>query len=358
MVSKQIQRLPKSIVEVTITVPWVDVSPRFNEVVSKVNQDLELPGFRKGQAPLELVEQKASNQIQQEFLKLVMPQSLVEALSGTDVVPIDYPQYQIVSYAKGSDLTFKARVSERPKVSVGDYKTVKASRPEIKAVTDEEVQKIIDDLFKRWQAKNPPTASTLPTGPAGSLNFTSPSPSEPTNQPQISAPSDEFAKAMGAQSLDDLKKKIKEDLESEAKYNNELDYEENILQEVEKITTVDLPEVLIQDELNRMLVSLQRRVADMGLLLEDYLKGQGKTLEGIKSEWRLQAEKNVKMELGLAEIARIENVSISDAELIAEIDKIQDNKMKQQFEAEEPKMHLRHALRQTKTLNLLKTLVG
>ncbi len=121
---------------------------------------------------------------------------------------------------------------------------------------------------------------------------------------------------------------------------------------------MELTEILIQDEFNRMLVSLQRRVADMGLLLEDYLKSQGKTLGQIKSEWRVQAEKNVRMELGLAEVARMENVTISDAELQVEVDKIQDNKVKQQFEAEEPRLHLRHALRQTRTLDLLKKMVG
>ena len=158
--------------------------------------------------------------------------------------------------------------------------------------------------------------------------------------------------------MTDLKGKIRKDLESNVSYNNELDYEEAILQEVEKITTVELPEILIQDELNRMLVSLQRRVADMGLLLEDYLKSQGKTLEQLKNEWRVQSEKNVRMELGLSEIARAENVTITDDELKAEIDKIQDAKIKAQFEAQEPKLHLRHALRQTRTLDLLKKMVG
>ena len=124
------------------------------------------------------------------------------------------------------------------------------------------------------------------------------------------------------------------------------------------MTTVELPEILIQDELNRMLVSLQRRVADMGLLLDDYLKSQGKSLEQIKNEWRVQAEKNVRMELGLSEIARMENVTISDDELKAEIDKIQDQKIKAQFDAQEPKLHLRHALRQTRTLDLLKKMVA
>ena len=163
---------------------------------------------------------------------------------------------------------------------------------------------------------------------------------------------------MGAISLVDLREKIKKDLEANVSYNNELDYEEAILQEVEKVTTVELPDILIQDELNRMLVSLQRRVADMGLLLEDYLKGQGKTLEQIKNEWMPQAERNVKMELGLAEIARQENVTITDQELQAEVDKIQDQRVKKQFEAQEPRLHLRHALRQTRTLDLLKKMVG
>jgi len=60
----------------------------------------------------------------------------------------------------------------------------------------------------------------------------------------------------------------------------------------------------------------------------------------------------------LAEVARMENVTISDDELKAEIDKIQDQKVKQQFEAQEPRLHLRHALRQTRTLDLLKKMVG
>lgn len=96
----------------------------------------------------------------------------------------------------------------------------------------------------------------------------------------------------------------------------------------------------------------------MGLLLEDYLKGQGKTLEQIKNEWKPQAERNVRMELGLADIARMEGVQISDQELQAEIDKIQDQRVKKQFDAQEPKLHLRHALRQTRTLDLLKKMVG
>jgi len=356
MLTKNIVKHPKAMVEVQVAAPWADVDAKWSESLQKVASEAELPGFRKGQAPLPVIEQQMAAKVQEEFQKTVFPQLLIEALQGSDVVPIDYPQYQLVSFVKGQQVAFRAMVTQRPEVKISDYKAVKATKNTPKVITDEDVDKLVDDLFKRWQTRQPSAISSQPSdqnGAAGAMDFNQ----TPTSSAS-STPDDNFAKAVGALSLADLKTKIKTDLENEAKYNNELDYEEAILQEVEKLTTVEVPEVLIQDELNRMLVGLQKRVADMGLLLEDYLKSQGKTLDQIKEDWRVQAEKNVRMELGLAEIARQEKVDITEAELQAEIDKIQDAKLKTQFEAQEPRLHLRHSLRQMKTLDLLKTLVN
>lgn len=359
MITKNIVKQPKSLVEVIISVPWADLEPKWNEVLGRLGSEVEVPGFRKGTAPSNMVEAQLGSRLQDEFLKKVEPEFLIEALKGSDIIPIDYPKYQLISFSKGGELQYKATVTNRPAVSVGHYKVIKVGRPPIKPVTDEEVNKVIDDLFKRWKVRQPSAVSNQssdkPNGQAGSISFQQ---NQPVSESDSASPDDSFAKAMGSADLNDLKIKIRKDLEDHTQYNNELDFEEAILQEVEKITTVELPDILIQDELNRMLVSLQRRVADMGLLLEDYLRGQGKSLDQLKNEWRAQAEKNVRMELGLSEIARMENVVISDQELQAEIDKIQDARVKRQFEAQEPRLHLRHALRQTRTLNLLKTLVA
>lgn len=355
MIQKNIIRQPKSVVEVTVTVPWSDLQTSWDQTLQKMAADIEISGFRKGQAPLPMVEQQLGQRLQDEVLKVACPNFLIEALKGTDIIPIDYPKYDLISFVRGQQMQFKATVTNRPQVTTGNYKTIKVTRPQPKSVTLEEVDKVIDDLYKKWKARQP-VVSDKGIGQAGSISFQGGS--KPPTNGQADTPNDEFAKAMGATTLNDLKTKIRTDLEANVKYNNELDYEEAILQEVEKITTVELPEILIQDELNRMLVSLQRRVADMGLLLEDYLKGQGKTLEQLKNEWRVQAEKNVRMELGLAEIARHEGVQISDQELQSEIDKIQDQRVKQQFASQEPRLHLRHALRQTRTLDLLKKMVG
>ena len=371
MLTKNIVKLPKSQIDIEVTMQWADMQAKWDETFNKAAAEIEIPGFRKGQAPVNIVEPRVLAQVQQEALKQIMPAALIEALQGSTYVPIDYPQYNVTAFQKGGELKFTARVTVKPEVKVGNYKVVNAKRPQLKLADEPEVEKIIADLFQRYQARQPvQPANTQVSGVAagggaagGSMSFNTPAGSTQVNQatPQAgavpTAPNDDFAKAMGANSLAELKTKIKTDLEAEAKYNNELDYEESILQEVEKITQVDIPEVLIQDELARMLLSLQRNVSDRGLLMEEYLKGQKKTVEQLKAEWRPQAERNVRMELGLSEIARQENVNINDEELQAEVDKIQDNKVKQQFTQQEPRMHLRHALRQTKTLNLLKTIV-
>lgn len=369
MVTKNILKQPKAQVEVQITVPWTDIQATYDATLTRMAADVEVPGFRKGQVPLPMAEQALGRKLEDEVLKVVMPNALIEALNGTNIVPIDYPQYQVVSFQKGGELKFAAKLTERPTITVGDYKTIKVPKPNLKTVTEEEVNKVIDELYRRWKVKNPNPSAAQPAAPsqpaqgsAGSMSFNQPSPVAQQTGGSVDqnqdGPNDIFAQAVGAVNLVDLKSKIKADLENESRYNAELDYEEAILQEVEKITTVDIPEILIQDELNRMLVSLQRSVTERGLLLDEYLRTQNKTVEALKAEWRPQAEKNVRMELGLSEVARIEGVNIADEELQAEIDKIQDQRVKAQFAQDEPKMHLRHALRQTKTLNLLKGLVG
>lgn len=371
MINKNIVTQPKSIIEVQISAPWSDIEPTWTSTLQRLANDVEISGFRKGTAPLTMVEQQLGQKLPDEVLNTLMPQFLMESLKGTDIIPIDYPKYEITSFVKGQGVQFKATITNRPKVSVGDYKTIKVTKTPPKPVTEEEVTKVLDDLYSRWKSRQPaiPASNQAIQQPSQPINGNPPLPevvqlgqtvsTPPVVQPvpESEGPDDSFAKVMGAADLNDLKTKIRKDLEDNISFNAELDFEESILQEIEKITNVEIPEVLIEDELNRMLISLQRRVADMGLLMEDYLKGQGKTLDQLKTEWRAQAEKNVRMELGLAEVARNENVNISDAELQLEIDKIQDQKVKQQFDFQEPRLQLRHALRQTRTLDLLKKLV-
>lgn len=362
MLQKNIAKLLKSEVQVEITSPWEDLASKWDANLQRLIAETELPGFRKGTAPAAMVEQSLGSKLADEFLKVVMPQLLVEALQGTTIVPIDYPRYNLVSFAKGQPLVFKAIVTSRPEVVMGDYKNLVVAKPEPKTVTEEDVNKIVEDLFKRWQARGGAVAQATPQpqsgdSTSGSISFgasSNPAPSAPS-APSIS-PDDNFAKSLGAADLNDLTSKIRADLENEAKFNSEMDFEEALLSKIETITKVDVPDILVQDELNRMLVSLQRRVTDMGMLVDDYLKSQNETVESMKNRWKPQAEKNVRMELGLAEIGKLENVDVTDNEVQAEIDKVQDPRVKAQLQTQEPRLRLKHDLRQMKTLDLLKSL--
>ncbi len=236
MINKNIIKQPKSIVEVTITAPWTDLQATWDATLQRMAADVELSGFRKGQAPLPMVEQQLGTRLQDEVLKAAMPNFLIEALKSTDIIPIDYPKYDLISFAKGNQVQFKATITNRPAVNVGNYKAVKVARPTPKAVAEEEVQKVVDDLFKRWKARagaQPAGNASQQTGgqvgstpiQSGSINFQGGQSQAPTSvNGQIEVPNDEFAKAMGALSLSDLKSKIKKDLESNVSYNNEMDF--------------------------------------------------------------------------------------------------------------------------------------
>src|SRR6476646_5087945 len=137
MITKNISKHPKSVTEVTVTVPWTDLEPKWNETLQRLGAELEIPGFRKGQAPANMVEQYLGKKLEDEVFKVAMPQYLIEALQGTEVVPIDYPQYSIISFQKGGDLQFRASLTERPAIQVGDYKVIKVPRPESKTVAED-----------------------------------------------------------------------------------------------------------------------------------------------------------------------------------------------------------------------------
>ncbi len=110
MIIKNIVKQQKSIVEVTITVPWADMQPLWDQTLQKMVQEVEIAGFRKGAAPLPMVEQQLGIRLQDEALKSAMPNFLIEALKGTDIIPIDYPKYDVISFTKGAQLQFKATI--------------------------------------------------------------------------------------------------------------------------------------------------------------------------------------------------------------------------------------------------------
>lgn len=316
MLEKNIIKHPKSRIEIELIVPWITLEPKWNEIASKVNEP-------------ELI-----TKLKEEFLKKVMRNFLIEAIKESNIIPIDNPEYNLISFEIGQNLHYAVTLTNAPFVIIGDYKNINITKYNLLPIEKEAINETIIGLYKKWQ-KNSPTEDSH----------------------TITTIDKNFLKSVGTTTLEDLEIKIKQYLEQQQLYDNEIALEKLILDEIEKITLVELPDILIEDELNRMLVNLQRKVADMGLMLDNYLSTQNKTLDQLRKDWKTKAEKNVKIELGLAKISKLENIIISESDLQNKIDTIQDAKIKQQFVSKEARLHLRHSLRQTKTLNHLKKLI-
>ncbi len=132
----------------------------------------------------------------------------------------------------------------------------------------------------------------------------------------IPEPSDEFAKSLGNfESLDKLKQNIKEGLFTEKELREKERIRMELIEKVAKDSQIDIPEILIENELEKMIGELEHNVLSMGLEFDRYLREIKKTTEDLKKEWRNQAEKRVKIGLVLREIIKKEKIEANEEEI-------------------------------------------
>lgn len=342
---KTIKLLPKSEVEVTVSVPWARVQEIFNRVLINLSAKAELQGFRPGKAPIHLVEEKVGKaKIWNEALQILLSDTLGQALTGEPFVVIDYPRFNITQYGDEKDLNYVATLTVSPKIEVKDYAKVKIKKQQLKKVEEKAVEEALKHLFTQWkQTKNKQGQQDK-----GDLVDASGKPLFSTKADQ---PNDEFAKEMGAKDLFDLRVQIKKELEERALYEADKEFEDKVLGELLKRIKVDLPEVLVSEELNRILVRLHQTIEQMGSTFDEFLKSQKKTIEELRVQWRPQAEKNVTIELTLQYIGKREGITVDDAEVEKQL---AGHAQHESHDHEREKAIIAHALRQAKTLAWLK----
>lgn len=117
-----IKFLPKSTVELIITIPGQDVQNEYQKVFEKTAENLELPGFRKGKAPKKLVAEKVNkSKIYEEVLQNLLPKFYAEALKKYNLNPVVNPKIEITEMEEGKEWTVKATIAQKPPVNLGNY---------------------------------------------------------------------------------------------------------------------------------------------------------------------------------------------------------------------------------------------
>lgn len=126
-----------------------------------------------------------------------------------------------------------------------------------------------------------------------------------------------------------------------------------VLEAVLKVTKIEIPEILLEDQVNRMLANLLDEVRKLGMTIDQYLKAKGKTIDQLKAEYKQGAEKTLSLEFVLENIADKEKITVSDKDIDILIDKEKDKKIQKQLKTQ--KYYLASLLRRQKTLDRLLT---
>jgi trigger factor len=278
-------------------------------------------------------------------------------------------------------LQYEAEVAVWPEATVGDYKKLKVKKPTEDPVTEKEIDKIVEYLQKQkgemkevdrpakendWVAidfegkmggvvqenmtsKNHPVilgSGTLIPGfekniegmKAGAeKTFGIVFPKDYNEKsvagkkaefkvkllelkevilPQVT---DDFVKDFGHKDVAGMREGIKESLKKEKEEKRKLDTENLVLDKLLGVTKADIPEALVEQELDRIFARMERQAKSYGMTLEQYLLSMKKTQAELRGEWRGQAEKHVKVGLALGEVAKREKFAAKDEKVTEKV---------------------------------------
>jgi trigger factor len=318
------KKLPGSEVEFTGEIESSVFDSYRSHAIGHLGENLEVPGFRKGKAPESVI---AKNVPEMAILEEMANHAIMEAypkmLKEHNVNPLGSPAVQITKIASGNPLAFTLRTAVVPDIELPDYKAIaKKESADVKVeVTDKEFEEALERV-KKMRAEGIAENKERQEKESGEAP-TEAKEAEEKKEELLPELTDEYVKSLGAfENVEDFKKKFRENMQME-KENRE--HEKNRLNIMEKILEAakgEMPNILIEGELDRMTYRMKLDIQRMGISYDDYMKHLGKSEEAMRNELRADAEKRVKMEIMISDIAVKENITPNEEEVQKEVDRL------------------------------------
>ena len=129
----------------TVEVPADEAAREYNLIAKKVAKTVNLPGFRKGKVPADVVRKSFKAELDKEFVETVVPKAFGAALEETGIDPVTEPKFEDLSFGDERPLSFKADFDARPDLEPTGYEGVEATK-EIPEVQDEQIDKVAEDF--------------------------------------------------------------------------------------------------------------------------------------------------------------------------------------------------------------------
>ncbi len=376
----EVERLPDSQAKLTVVAPVERVEKGISRAVGRLAGQVRLPGFRPGHAPAAVLERAVGwEAIQQEAVDLLLPELYAEAIRQADLEPVSQPQVAEAQLERGEPFRFVVTVGVRPPVTLGDYHQLRVP-VEVKPVADEDIDTTIAELRQRY-AQLVDVDRAVEAGDVVTAELTMLHNGEPVGAPdqvqtldlergglipgmaeqlvgavaggdpveitltmpedysreelrgelvtitakvtrvqakELPALDDNLAAIVGrGETLAELREYIREQIAAGNVREAEQAQVAAALEELLAITKVDVPESMIQAEIDHQLRDFSRRLEEGGLTLEALLAAQGSSLEQLRGERRQPAVQAVRLDLALSEVVRREQISVSDEEVDA-----------------------------------------
>lgn len=358
-----------------------EMARSLEEAYHRLVRRVEVPGFRRGKAPREMLESHIGREaLLEEALERLVPQLLNRAIAEQGIEAIAPPEVEIT---QTDPVTFNATVPVRPTVELGNYRELSIV-PEPVAVAEEEVNKVIEQV--RYQhAPWEPVARPIRFGDlvtidvAGSvegkplldrndmqfqvlqgLPFPVPGFAEKLEglekgqdkEFSISLPADygaselagkeclfkvrvneikekklpelndEFAKSIGEgfETLDSLTERVVSNLRLMSEEGARRRHEEKVIDAVVELSSVEFPPILVEHGIDRLIAAQERELRESKISLEDYLRNRRKSKEELREELRPLASRQVAQSLVLTKVAEAEEIAVTDEEIDGEVE--------------------------------------
>ena len=368
-------------------------SSRFDEAIKKVYfksaKYFNIPGFRKGKAPMKIVEKYYGEEIFfEDAFNDIAPEVLEEAVKENNIEVVSRPDIDVKQIGKGQDLIFTAVFQTKPEAELGKYKGIEIKKIEYN-VTDEDInhelshmqehnarmisiedrpvekgdiavidfEGFIDGVaFEGGKAENHELEIGSNTFIPGfedqiigmkideekDINVKFPDEYfskdlagkdatfkvkvNEIKKKELPKLDDEFAKDVSEfDTLDELKKSIKDRLEKDNKQKEKYETEEEVIKAVCENIKVDIPSGMIETETENMLKDIEARLSYQGLKLDQYLQMLGKTKEDMLKEYEPQAIESIKSRLMLEAVIKAEKIEVADDEIEAKMKEMAKN---------------------------------
>lgn len=327
--------------EIEISIDYVEGFR--TKAIKSISKNVELKGFRKGTAPEKMIvdyvgEGKIFEEMAFEAINQILPVIMIEEKINS----LTQPQISITKMAPQNPVTLKAAFVLMPEIDLADYKKIAKSIEKISeaVVEDKEIDDYIDYL-KKSRAES----EALKNKTSGN---------EKSETDNVIDFNDAFVKTLGNfKDVEDFKNQLKENMLAEKNRQTKEKRRIKIIEKIIEESKVALPDILVEEELDRMLEQFKSDIRNYKMEPEDYLKEIKKTEKDLREEWKADASKRAKMNLILPKIALEEKIEADKEKVEHEAKHLIDHHKVDEVRA---KQYVEYVLRNEAVLKFLEEL--